>query len=161
MASAGRPTQFQIAAQLGKSWRAVMELGADNRLSIPIDAYRRAPWLGGGRIALAIGRSDGTATLQPYEPLGPQLEAKLAELEKIGSEESEELMRAIRSTYLRLAIYDDRRVIIPSDIRMWLGLQPSVAAFLSLTIVGDKATLKQSGPREISEAASLLETIDL
>jgi hypothetical protein len=51
-------------------------------------------------------------------------------------------------------------MIVPADVRMALGLPPAGAAFLSLTVLGDEAVLKQSGPRELSEAAALLETID-
>lgn len=160
MANAGRPTQFQIAAQLGKSWRAVVELTEDNRLPIPIDASRRAPWLGPRQIVLAVLGDDGSAALRPYEPHGKPIEDKLAELAEIGSDESESLMRAIRTKYLRLAIYDGR-MTISGDIRACLGLPPTGAFFLSLTVTGEEAALKANGPREISEAASLLETIGL
>jgi len=161
MASRGRPTQFQITAQVGKTWRAVVELGEDNRLPVPVDASRRAPWLGRDQAVLAILGEDASVTLRPYAPFGEKVEAKLAELAENGSEESERLIRAIRATRLRLKIYEDGRMIVPADVRMALGLSPAGAAFLSLKVLGDEAVLKESGPREISEAAALLETIDL
>jgi hypothetical protein len=157
----GRPTQFQIAAQAGKTWRAVVELGEDNRLPVPVDASRRAPWLGRDKAVLAILGEDGDVTLRPYAPFGERVEAKLTELAEIGSEESERLIRAIRATRLRVKIYEDGRMIVPTDVRMCLGLIPAGAAFLSLTVLGDEAVLKASGPREISEAATLLENLDL
>jgi bifunctional DNA-binding transcriptional regulator/antitoxin component of YhaV-PrlF toxin-antitoxin module len=156
----GRPTQFQIAAQVGKTWRAVVELGEDNRLGVPVDASRRAPWLGRDQAVLAVLGEDASVTLQPYAPFGEKVEAKLAELAENGSAESERLIRAIRATRLRLKIYEDGRMIVPADVRMALGLPPAGAAYLSLTVLGDEAVLKESGPREISEAASLLESID-
>ncbi len=161
MANAGRPTQFQIAAKVGKTWRAVVELGEDNRLSIPIDAARRAAWLGREQAVLAVLGEDGTASLLPYEPHGKRIEAKLEELAADGSEESERLILAIRSTRQRLAIYGDGRMIVSADVRMCLELPPTGAFFLSLTVLDGKALLKASGPRELSEAHSLLETIDL
>jgi DNA-binding transcriptional regulator/RsmH inhibitor MraZ len=161
MAARGRPTQFQIAPHAGRSWRAVVELGEDNRLPVPVDAARRAPWLGRDKIALAELGEDRSVTLRPYSPAGEKIEAKLQELDKEGSEESENLIRAIRATRLRLKVYEDGRMIVPADVRMALDLPPTGAAFLSLTVLGDRAVLKESGPREISEAASLLETIDL
>lgn len=161
MASRGRPTQFQIAAQVGKTWRAVVELGEDNRLPIPVDASRRAPWLGRDQPVLAILGEDASVTLRPYAPFGEKVEAKLAELAEIGSEESERLIRAIRATRLRLKVYEDGRMIVPADVRMAVGLAPTGAAYLSLTVLGEEAVLKESGPREISEAASLLENLGL
>jgi bifunctional DNA-binding transcriptional regulator/antitoxin component of YhaV-PrlF toxin-antitoxin module len=161
MAARGRPTQFQIAAQVGKTWRAVVELGEDNRLPIPVDASRRATWLGRDRAVLAVLGEDASVTLRPYAPFGEKVEAKLAELADIGSEESERLIRAIRATRLRLKVYEDGRMIVPADVRMALGLPPTGAAYLSLTVLGDQVVLKESGPREISEAADLLETIGL
>ena len=161
MASRGRPTQFQIAPHAGKSWRAVVELGEDNRLPVPVDASRRASWLGRDKAVLAVLGEEGSVTLRPYAPYGEKIEAKLAELAESGTEESERLIRAIRATRLRLKVYEDGRMIIPADIRMALEIAPTGAAFLSLTVLGDEAILKESGPREISEAASLLETIDL
>ncbi len=53
------------------------------------------------------------------------------------------------------------RMVVPADIRMCLELPPTGAFFLSLTVLDGKAALKASGPRELSEAHSLLETIDL
>ena len=161
MAARGRPTQFQIAAQVGKTWRAVVELGEDNRLPIPVDASRRAPWLGRDQAVLAVLGEDGSATLRPYAPFGERVEVKLAELAELGTDESERLIRAIRATRLRLKIYEDGRMIVPADVRMAVGLAPTGAAYLSLTVLGDEAVLKESGPREISEAASLLEDMDI
>jgi bifunctional DNA-binding transcriptional regulator/antitoxin component of YhaV-PrlF toxin-antitoxin module len=160
MASRGRPTQFQIAAQVGKTWRAVVELGEDKRLPVPVDASRRASWLGRDGTVLAVLGEDARVTLRPYAPSGERIEAKLAELAESGSAEDERLILAIRATRLRLKIYEDGRMIVPADVRMALGLPPAGAAFLSLTVLGDEAVLKQSGPRELSEAAALLETID-
>jgi len=161
MAQRGRPTQFQIAAQLGKSWRAVVELGEDNRLSIPNDAARRAPWLEREQTILAVPEEDGSVALLPYETYGKKVEEVLKDLAARDTEESERQILAIRTTRLRLAIYGDGRMIVPADIRMGLGLPPKGAFYLSLTVLAGKATLKASGPREISEAHSLLETIDL
>ncbi len=164
MATAGRPTQFQIAAKVGKTWRAVIELGEDNRTSIPADATRRAPWLGRNSAVtavLAVLGDDEIATLLPYDPHGKRAEAKVEELAADGSEESERLIRAIRATRVRMASYEDGRMIAPADIRTCLKLPPAGAFFLSLTVFEDRATLKASGPRELSEAHSLLETIDL
>jgi hypothetical protein len=161
MANAGRPTQFQIAAQVGKTWRALVELGEDNRLSIPIDAARRAPWLGRGFTVLAVLGDDGSATLLPYEIHGKRVEAALAELAANGSEQSETLIRAIRATRLRLAIYGDGRMVVPADIRMCLGLPPTRAFFLALTILDGEASLKAGDSRDLSEAHRILESIDL
>ena len=161
MATRGRPTQFQIAAQLGKSWRAAVELGEDNRLPIPVDATRRAPWLGRDMSVLAVLEEDGSATLLPYETYGKRVEAKLEELAKADSPESEAMILAIRATRLRLAIYGDGRMLISNDVRACLELPPKGAFFLSLTVETGKATLKAKGLREISEAHRLLETIDL
>jgi hypothetical protein len=161
MATRGRPTQFQIAAQLGKSWRAVVELGEDNRLPIPVDATRRAAWLGRDQSVLAVLEEDGSATLLPYEPYGKRIEAKLAELAKADSPDGEALILAIRATRVRLAIYGDGRMLVSNDVRDCLGLSPTGAFFLSLTVEAGKATLNAKGPREISEAHRLLETIDL
>jgi DNA-binding transcriptional regulator/RsmH inhibitor MraZ len=161
MASRGRPTQFQIAPHAGKSWRAVVELGEDNRLPIPVDAARRASWLERDKAVLAIIEEEGCVTLRPYEPHGKRIEAKLEELAAEGSEASERLVRAIRATRLRLKIYEDGRMVISGEIRSGLDLPPSGAFFLSLTISGEEAALKATGPREISEAHRLLETIDL
>lgn len=160
MAARGRPTQFQIAAQLGKSWRAVVELGEDNRLPIPADAARRAKWLSHDQAVLAIIEEDASVSLRPYEPFGARVEAKLEELAADGSEESERLIRAIRATRLRLKVYEDGRMIVSNDIRNGMGLPPGGAFFLSLTILGEEAALKASGPRDISEAHRLLETIE-
>jgi len=161
MATRGRPTQFQIAAQLGKSWRAVVELGEDNRLPIPVDATRRAAWLGRDMAVLAVLEEDGSVTLLPYEPYGKRIEAKLEELAKADTPDSEALILAIRATRLRLAIYGDGRMLVSNDVRDCLGLSPTGAFFLSLTVEAGKATLNAKGPRDISEAHRLLETIEL
>jgi len=161
MATRGRPTQFQIAAQLGKSWRSVVELGEDNRLPIPVDVARRAPWLGRDRAVLAVLEEDGSATLLPYEPYGQRIEAKLEELAKADTPDAEDLIRAIRATRIRLAIYGDGRMLISNDVRACLELSPKGAFFLSLTVEAGKATLNAKGPREISEAHRLLETLEL
>ena len=104
MAQRGRPTQFQIAAQLGKSWRAVVELGEDNRLSIPSDAARRAPWLEREQTILAVPEEDGSVALLPYETYGKKIEEVLKDLAARDTEESERQILAIRTTRLRLAI---------------------------------------------------------
>jgi len=161
MATRGRPTQFQIAAQLGKSWRAVVELGEDNRLPIPVDATRRAAWLGRDMAVLAVLEEDGSVTLLPYEPYGKRVEAKLAELAKAESPDAEDLIRAIRATRQRLAIYGDGRMLVPNDVRACLDLPPKGAFFLALTAEAGKAALRSTGPREIADAHRLLETIDL
>jgi len=161
MASRGRPTQFQIAPQAGGSWRAVVELGEDNRFTVPSDAARRAEWLGRDQAVLAILEEDDSLTLRPYEPYGKRIEAKLEELAADGSQESERLILAIRTTRFRLKIYQDGRTIISDEIRDGLRLPPKEASFLSFTFLGEEASLKASGPREISEAHRLLETIDL
>lgn len=161
MANRGRPTQFQIAALLGKSWRAVVELGEDNRLPVPGDATRRAAWLARDQAVLAILEEDASVTLRPYEPHGTRIEAKLEELAEAGTDQSESLIRAIRATRVRLKVYEDGRMIIPADVRNCLELPPTGAFFLSLTVTAEEATLKASGPRELSEAHRLLETIDL
>lgn len=161
MANAGRPTQFQLAAKVGKTWRAVVELGEDNRFSIPNDARNRAPWLGRDQAALAVFEDDGSASLLPFEPHGKRVEAKIEELAAEGSERSEELIRAIRATRQRFAFYGDGRMTASPELRVCLELPPGGAFFLSLTVLEGKAILKASGPRELSEAHSLLETIDL
>ena len=161
MATRGRPTQFQIAAQLGKSWRAVVELGEDNRLPVPVDATRRAAWLGRDQTLLAVLEEDESVTLLPYEPYGKRIEAKLEELAKADTPDSEALILAIRATRIRLAIYGDGRMLVSNDVRDCLGLSPTGAFFLSLTVEAGKATLNAKGPREISEAHRLLETLDL
>lgn len=161
MATRGRPTQFQIAAKLGRTWRAVVELGENNRLPIPVDASRRAQWLNHNSAVLAVLGEHESVTLRPYEVEGKSIEAKLEELSAVGTEESETLIRAIRATRFRLMVYGDNRMIVPADFRMYLRLPATGACFVSLTVLGNEASLKASDPREISEAADLLETIDL
>ncbi|SRR5579859_1649535 len=160
MATRGRPTRFQIAPELGKAWRALVELGEDNRLPIPKDATQRAAWLGRDQAVLAVLEEDGSATLLPYETHGKRVEAILTELAALETEEAELQILAIRATRLRFAIYDDGRMLASADLRNCLGLSPAGAFYLSLTVFGQKATLKAKGLREISEAHSILETIN-
>lgn len=149
-----------MAPKIGATWRAVIEMSAENRLPIPEGAARRASWLGHGKTVLAILGSDGVIALKDFRTIGPRIEAKLDELSKDPTPENERLIRAIRATHVRFKIYADGRTTVPDDVRLCLGVPPSAVCFVSLIVADGEVMLQASSRSELADAHEVLEDFE-